>query len=1288
MDYTFSLPTFLVVIIIVILFRTLDKRNRSLEKVKRFSDKLKEEISVFIKEKTVEINDIAVDLDLNLKKSREVLKRILTFEEALKAKEGDFKNMKATVDNYAGTLNELVAMSGRVDENLSRIKDESVFIDRVGSQVKDVSHRITKLETSLENALTKSTEKNRLELDKIRKKLLDTHRDSIEELEQNLHIIEQNVTGVAGYVKKLEERRSEVVKTAEKAYRELLSGLDEEIIKRRKQGISELSSETGAVISGAQEEQEKITLELRTMLETVHDTSQALDAEYAAKIEDFKEQYTRIEKMFHEQLEKAAVRGETFNDEVFHNLQESIDKKAREQAYEIEEYFKRVNTDLDTKKKEIGEMFGVLRSDANVWHVELDKQMKDLKRQISAKLRDLENEVSAGMTDFLNRARDTQESVSLEMEDFTKNVEQRLETYDEELAYKFQRLKDCNVDIEELEKSLRAYMAGVSDKIKSDFSDFGNRLEEERSAETAKADRELSRIRNEIEGIDSEVKALKTTAYENVSEKLQILEDDFFADFKERSLAVQTSLDKFQEEVLTRIEQIKQENNTTIESMAADTLEEKEHELREFIDSKIDVTRTEINENIESMVQAFEHRKTEIARSIQKYEEDFHQTRLAREQAAAEMDEYTKGVEERLGTYEEEISFKFKKLEDCNVDIESMEKSLRDYMDGITEKIRHDFSDFNKLLADERSAEKSRAAAELENYREEIENIEAEINTLKTRAYENVSGKLSVLEDDFFNDFRERSDALRKVIEEFQEEVSTKIETIKQENIRSIESAAGRAMQEKEAELREAIDTKLDSTQAEINGYIASMFKALEDGKIDVQQNIKQLEENFKNSREKLSAYFSGTTEEARQWHEEILQKYQDSEQDISEKLSGLTEDSSARINTLKQDVDERRQELEETFNSALNSLQHSFVERQTELETLFSTTFTTLEKNFAEQKNDLIDATTKERAHLKDELDRLVEKASGLGQGLSEIEKQQKNFVAQTKIFERADTLKINLESDIDSMKKELVKISAYKKDVDAINKEFVTTRKLVDDMSAKVREFVTEKKRINSMETDFKRLISISHEIDAKIVNITTNYDAVQELELKMRTLEDLEKEVDTRFARLEQKKKVLDSTTQGVDKNFQKLTGLDKSLGEMQKEMKGIPSLIKELKAEIELISANKEKTDAVVDKMEGIDHLILELEARMDKLNIAREWLARAETRLEQVNTQAQEQLRLLESLIKEEVAQTKKDRGAPSSDKRQTVVKLAHQGWSVQEIARATKLSRGEVELILELIPEK
>jgi DNA-directed RNA polymerase specialized sigma24 family protein len=38
--------------------------------------------------------------------------------------------------------------------------------------------------------------------------------------------------------------------------------------------------------------------------------------------------------------------------------------------------------------------------------------------------------------------------------------------------------------------------------------------------------------------------------------------------------------------------------------------------------------------------------------------------------------------------------------------------------------------------------------------------------------------------------------------------------------------------------------------------------------------------------------------------------------------------------------------------------------------------------------------------------------------------------------------------------------------------------------------------------------------------------------------------------------------------------------------------------------------------------------------------------------------------------------------------REVVVKLAREGWNSEEIARTTKLSRGEVELILELTPNE
>ena len=87
--------------------------------------------------------------------------------------------------------------------------------------------------------------------------------------------------------------------------------------------------------------------------------------------------------------------------------------------------------------------------------------------------------------------------------------------------------------------------------------------------------------------------------------------------------------------------------------------------------------------------------------------------------------------------------------------------------------------------------------------------------------------------------------------------------------------------------------------------------------------------------------------------------------------------------------------------------------------------------------------------------------------------------------------------------------------------------------------------------------------------------------------------------------------------------------------------------------------------------------------------ARDWLARTETRLQEVSNQAQEQVKLLGTLLKDgKKGDDSSSEGAPSMGARDVVTRLAHQGWSVDEIARATKLSKGEVELILEIIPRK
>ena len=109
--------------------------------------------------------------------------------------------------------------------------------------------------------------------------------------------------------------------------------------------------------------------------------------------------------------------------------------------------------------------------------------------------------------------------------------------------------------------------------------------------------------------------------------------------------------------------------------------------------------------------------------------------------------------------------------------------------------------------------------------------------------------------------------------------------------------------------------------------------------------------------------------------------------------------------------------------------------------------------------------------------------------------------------------------------------------------------------------------------------------------------------------------------------------------------------------------------------------------MIRSFDGVEGLLSDLERRSQRLMTARDWIARAETRLEQIGQEARASVQELESLIKE---QSKGNGGAsesrPQVDNREAVSKLAEQGWSISEIARATKLSRGEVELILEVEP--
>jgi hypothetical protein len=113
----------------------------------------------------------------------------------------------------------------------------------------------------------------------------------------------------------------------------------------------------------------------------------------------------------------------------------------------------------------------------------------------------------------------------------------------------------------------------------------------------------------------------------------------------------------------------------------------------------------------------------------------------------------------------------------------------------------------------------------------------------------------------------------------------------------------------------------------------------------------------------------------------------------------------------------------------------------------------------------------------------------------------------------------------------------------------------------------------------------------------------------------------------------------------------------------------------------------------------------LKKRIAEMNVAREWLARTETDLQALDKDAQNMLRMTSSLIERESARASGrsqdsvrsqasgrskasgGKGAPPPRDRDNIIKLRRQGWTVEEIANALDMAKGEVELVLELSPK-
>ncbi len=207
-----DLITFVVVLLILVIYRALDRNNRSLEKLKRFSDKITENLSALVEQKTGQVKDLSLELQANLKTGKEILARARGVEEMLQGRTADVEEIQNRFAEYDKGLAELTAMSARVDKNLIRIKDESDFVDGVGRRIEESAKRLDLVEKQMPGLQQSFAERAREELAAARGEVLAGAEEKVASLSLALSESEKKVKDFSAYIARLEAREEQTEK--------------------------------------------------------------------------------------------------------------------------------------------------------------------------------------------------------------------------------------------------------------------------------------------------------------------------------------------------------------------------------------------------------------------------------------------------------------------------------------------------------------------------------------------------------------------------------------------------------------------------------------------------------------------------------------------------------------------------------------------------------------------------------------------------------------------------------------------------------------------------------------------------------------------------------------------------------------------------------------------------------------------------------------------------------------------------------------------------------------------
>jgi chromosome segregation ATPase len=655
---------------------------------------------------------------------------------------------------------------------------------------------------------------------------------------------------------------------------------------------------------------------------------------------------------------------------------------------------------------------------------------------------------------------------------------------------------------------------------------------------------------------------------------------------------------------------------------------------------------------------------------------------------AAMIDAERQVLEDTEGRFEEYRAAQAEELKQLDAlagDAVRLEEELRRIMTEAEDRIRSDFARFRDESAETQAGIASSFDAQVKSLRNSFNAISQELDSLKNRAYDNVSEKLKVFEDDFFADLSKRGENIERRLADWQKTMENRLAEIgaeSEEKRRNLELSHTEKFRKDLAEQGERLLAELERLRDDTAAFeegIREQMRTADETRISFREQLDRDLEDLRSSAEasvkvEIGQYALTTAETLRKRQRELeeqLKEISSFQENRNGELAEFMELTRRNIEDWLTECTAKQHDIDAAIEGSRNRMR----ELETENGDRVAQIRTVLEKIQGES------------GALRQEIfARTGEEAKNLEAAIAKAEQHIHDFTAQTRLFDRTDELKQELNRSIEDLKGDIDRLDQRKSEVAQMETEFGRIKRLYDDVNAKMTRFTIEQSRIEVMEKDVDRLLQTSRAVEEKLAQVLDTDDTLEALQVQIRRLEEALKETEEKYQRIERKNQTLDETSSSIARNFQALQDSETAIRRINEELDRLIAEMQDIKSDIEILSGDGERARAAAEKLDSLGETLSTIEKRIAQMQTAREWIARAETRLGELNKEIQDKFKLMEAVLKDNAPSPLRDKGAPSVGMRENVVKLARQGWTAKEIAANLKLSVGEVELILELAP--